>query len=92
MKAVCANCNLVMRPAKTGVAVEVMAREIGSYEIRYGDRFECPECRVSVVIGFAPQPVAKYFEAGYAARLASEEPVCRAYENLAHKQSEAAAK
>ncbi len=92
MKAVCANCQLVMRPVKTGIAVEVMAARIGSYEIRYGDQFQCPECGAAVIIGFAPRPVAEYYQPDYAAQVASHKPACRAYEDPAHKEAEAPAK
>jgi wobble nucleotide-excising tRNase len=81
-----------MRPIATGIAVEVMATGVGSYEVRYGDKFECPECGAVVITGFAPHAVAAHFQTDYAARVASHAPVCKVYESTAHKQAEAAGK
>jgi len=62
MRPVCATCSVSMRCAKNEHAVEVVYRDepVGIFS---GDRYECPYCLASIVIGFG-EPFAAYLD-GY---------------------------
>ena|SRR5271166_431834 len=62
---ICVKCRIVMRCAKTGVDVELMAGHEG-YQIWNADCFVCPECNVSVISGFGKAPLAEHFQPEYA--------------------------
>lgn len=65
MRPVCATCCVSMRCAKNEHAVEVVYRDepVGIFS---GDRYECPNCPASIVIGFG-EPFAAYLD-GYEER------------------------
>lgn len=62
---ICVKCKVQMRPAKTGVDVELMTGA-EPYQIWMGDLFRCPGCNIEIVTGFGGAPVAEHFQQKYA--------------------------
>lgn len=70
-KAVCAKCNVSLRPETNGVAVAEMFqddREI--YKIWDCDLWKCPGCGVEIILGFADRPLTEHFSDNFDAALA----------------------
>ena len=78
MKPICVDCQLEMAPKKTGVAVEEMTAS-GSYMLRAGDVFACPNCNFEVIAGRPLKPIAEHYEANFDALKAAWQPYCKAW-------------
>lgn len=77
--AVCVNCQLEMKPLKTGAFVEEMAAK-EPYKVWAGDAFKCECCGATVVTRFGSGAVAEHFQEKYQ-RFAAD-VMCRAYQRL----------
>ena len=71
---ICTTCAIEMRCAKNESHVELLASG-QPYQIWSGDRYECPSCSFSVVVGFGRFPVVEQFLPEYAALRESENPL-----------------
>lgn len=72
---ICTYCAVEMRCAKNSYHVELLASG-EPYQIWQGDRYECPSCCASVVVGFGRGPVAEVFDDdNYQATLNVEKPL-----------------
>lgn len=54
-KLVCSMCEIEFKPVKNGVEV-VEFSDNGPYKLWEADEWECPDCNIRVVTGFAQQP------------------------------------
>ena len=59
---VCSECKTFMRCHKNGRKVEILS---GSgfdepYQIWSGDEWECPSCKVKIVVGWGHKPMAEF--------------------------------
>jgi hypothetical protein len=74
MKPVCVPCQRFFRPAQNGFAfiegmpngndVEPGLREPQNwspYKVWMGDRWECPDCHASIVVGVGQAPVSEHY-------------------------------
>ena len=61
---VCEPCNQEMRPLKNGVVAESMVYDRPYYKVEC-DRWECEQCRRTVLSGFADGPFAIHHELAY---------------------------
>lgn len=80
MKPVCVPCQRFMRPDRNGVAfIEGMPRggtrpkpglaEPGAwkpYKLWYGDRWKCPDCGATIIVGVPTSPVAEHYQPEFA--------------------------
>jgi hypothetical protein len=58
---VCVKCETEMEPEKNGVGVLDHA-SFGPYKIWMADMWQCPVCKVQIVIGFGHGPLAEHYE------------------------------
>lgn len=71
-------CGRFMRPKKNSVTVEELDEQQRPYKLWDADLYECVECGVEVISGFAQQPFAEHYQPDYAAtkaRLGATEPI-----------------
>lgn len=61
-------CGRFMRVKKNSVTVEEQLEDGAPYKLFDADLFECVECGVEVISGFAREPFAEHWQPGYAHR------------------------
>ena len=66
---VCATCRIELRPKTTDIIAVEMAG-FGPYKLWHADLWECPQCHIRVVLGFAHRPFAEHYEPEFADVLA----------------------
>lgn len=59
-------CGRFMRVKKNSVTVEEQLEDGSPYKLWDADLFECVECGVEIIAGFARQPFAEHFQPTYA--------------------------
>jgi hypothetical protein len=82
MKPVCVPCERFFRPAKNGFAfVEGKPTSNGAkpgkaepehwqpYKLWMGDRWECPDCGASIIVGFAQHPISEDYHQDFTQRI-----------------------
>ena len=57
-----------MENVKSGVIVEESMGNHRPYRLWSADKYRCPVCLKSVVVGFAPKPFVEHFEESYTVR------------------------
>lgn len=57
--AICVNCKCAMKPVKNDFTVEMMVDGKPYYKIS-ADKWGCPVCFATIVIGFAGKPFAEH--------------------------------
>jgi len=79
--AVCVPCKLFFKIKKNGVAIEEgMPHGDGSwgpYKLWMGDLWQCLGCGAEIIRGFGNDRIAEHYEPGYAAAVASFQPLFR---------------
>jgi hypothetical protein len=68
-------CGRFMRVKKNSVTVEELMEDGSPYKLWDADLFECVECGVEAISGFARAPLAEHYEPTYAARRSRLAPV-----------------
>ena len=59
-------CGRFMRPKKNTVTVEELMEDGNPYRLWDADLYECPECGVEIIAGFAQEPFAEHYQPSYA--------------------------
>lgn len=57
-----------MRVKQNSVTVEELLEDGGPCKLWDADLFECPECGVEIIAGFAQGPLAEHYQPTYAAQ------------------------
>jgi len=82
-----------MRCKKNGVTVEELTEDGEGYKLWDADLFECVECGVEIIAGFASSPLAEHYQPGYAAQRERLKPIypgrCREVPEPAEERDEA---
>ena len=68
-------CGRFMRCKKNGVTVEELTEAGEGYKLWDADMFECQECGVEIITGFARYPLAEHYQTDYAAQRERLKPI-----------------
>jgi hypothetical protein len=68
-------CGRFMRVKKNSVTVEELMEDGAPYKLWDADLFECVECGVEIIAGFAQQPLAEHYQPTYAAQRERLKPI-----------------
>ena len=55
-----------MQCVKNSVTVEEVTEDGEPYKLWSADRYACPECGASVIVGFGSRPLAEHWQPSYA--------------------------
>ena len=58
-------CGRFMRVKQNSVTVEELLEDGAPYKLWDADLWECPECGVEIVTGFACEPLAEHYQPDY---------------------------
>ncbi len=68
-------CGRFMRVKKTSVTVEELTEDGSPYKLWSADLWECVECGVEVIGGFARAPLAEHYQPEYAVVREKRRPI-----------------
>jgi hypothetical protein len=64
-----------MRCKKNSVTVEELTEDGSPYKLWDADLYECVECGVEIIVGFARLPIAEHYQQTYAAQRELSQPI-----------------